>query len=65
MRHNHIQSMVQFGSSAAGHSSSIEPQERHLKNLRVGDVGFGQRGNVLVSTWDDLVNVDITVPHPA
>jgi hypothetical protein len=65
LRHNIIQSMVQYGSSAAGHSSSIEPQERHLKNLRVGDLGYGQRGDVLVSTLDDLVNVDITVTHPA
>jgi hypothetical protein len=65
MRHNHIHSMAKYGSSAAGHSSSIELQERHLKNLRVRDVGYAQRGDVLVSTLDDLVNVDITVTHPA
>jgi hypothetical protein len=76
LRHNIIQSMVQNGpilhhrpaddrSSAAGHSSSMEPQERHLKNLRVGDLGYGQRGAVLVSTLDDLVNVDISRPPGA
>jgi hypothetical protein len=61
MRHNHIQSMVLYGSSATGHSSSVAPQERHLKNLCVGDVGYGQRGDVLVSTLDDLVDIHITV----
>ena len=30
--HDQIQFKVQFGAAAAGHSSSIEPQERHLKN---------------------------------
>jgi hypothetical protein len=65
MRHNHVQSLVQCGAKMAGHSSSIEPQERHLKNLSFGDVGYGQRGDVLVSTLDDLLNVDIVVTHPA
>jgi hypothetical protein len=36
-----------------------------LKNLRVRDSGYRQRGDVLVSTLDDLVNVDVTVTHPA
>jgi hypothetical protein len=36
-----------------------------LKNLRVGDVGYGQLGDVLVSTLDVLVNVNMTVAHPA
>jgi hypothetical protein len=49
----------------AGHSSSIEPQERHLKNMSVGDKGYGQRGDVLVSTIDDLRKVDVVVTHPA
>jgi hypothetical protein len=65
MRHNYVQSLVQCGAAMAGHSSSIEPQERHLKDLRFGDVGYGQRGDVLVSTLDDLLNVDIVVTHPA
>jgi hypothetical protein len=65
LRHNLIQSMVRCGSSAAGHSCSIEPQERHLKNLRFEDSGYGQRGDVLVSTLDDLMNVDIVATHPA
>jgi hypothetical protein len=64
-RHNQVQSLVQCGASMAGHSSSIEPQERHLKNMRVGDKGYGQRGDVLVSTLDDLLNVDVVVTHPA
>jgi hypothetical protein len=49
----------------AGQSSSIEPQERHLKDMIVGDKGYGQRGDVLVSTFDDLLNVDVVVTHPA
>ena len=65
MRHDQIQSKVQFGAAAAGHSSSIEPQERHLKNLGFGDPGYGKRGDVLVSTVDDLLNIDVTVVHPA
>ena len=48
---------------AAGHSACIEP-ERNLKNLRVGESGYGKRGNVLVSTLDDLLNMDIVVSHP-
>jgi hypothetical protein len=65
MRHNHTQSMVQYGSSAPGHSSGIEPLERHLKNLSVGDVGYGQRDDGPVRTLNDLVNVDISAMHPA
>jgi hypothetical protein len=64
-RHNHVQSLVQCGAAMAGHSSSIEPQERHLKSMRVGDKGYGQRGDVLVSDFDDLLNVDVVVTHPA
>ena len=41
----------------AGHSSSIEPQERHWKDLRFGDDGYGMRGDVLVSTLEDCLNV--------
>ena len=41
------------------HSSSIEPQERHLKDLRFGDDGYGMRGDVLVSTLEDCLNVDV------
>ena len=65
VRHDQIQNMVQFGARVAGHSSSIEPQERHLKGLRYGDSGYGKRGDVCVGTLDDVLNVDITVPHPA
>jgi hypothetical protein len=36
-----------------------------LKNLHVGEAGYGQRGDVLVSTLDDLWKVDIVVTHPA
>ena len=65
LRHAQIQSKVQFGPAAAGHSSSIEPQERRLKNLGFGDPGYGKRGDVVVSTVDDLLNIDFTVVHPA
>ena len=49
----------------AGHSSSIEPQERHLKDLWFGDDGYGMRGDVLVSTLEDCLNVDVVITHPA
>ena len=65
MRHDQIHSKVQFGAAAAGHSSSIEPHERHLKNLAFGDPGYGKRGDFAVSTVDDLLNIDVTVVHPA
>ena len=65
LRHDQIQSTVQFGAVAAGHSASIEPQERHLKDLRYGDAGYGKRGDVLVSTVNDLLNIDVVVTHPA
>lgn len=65
LRHDQLQSTVQFGAVAAGHSSSIEPQERHLKDLRYGDAGYGKRGDVLVSTVNDLLNIDVVVTHPA
>ena len=64
-RHDQIQSAVQSGARAAGHASSIEPQERHLKNARYGDEGYGKRGDVLVSTVDDVLNVDVVVTRPA
>ena len=65
LRHDQIQSNVLFGAAAAGHSSSIDPQERHFKNLELGEPGHGKRGDVLVSTVDDLLNIDVTVVHPA
>ena len=65
LRHDQIQSKVQFGAAAAGHSSSIEPPERHLKNLAFGDPGCGKRGDVAVSTVDDLLNIDVPFVHPA
>ena len=39
LRHDHVQSSVQYGARMAGHSSSIEPQERHLKDFQSGDDG--------------------------
>ena len=65
LRHDHVQSSVQYGVKMAGHSSSIEPQERHLKDLRFGDDGYGMRGDVLVSTLEDCLNVDVVITHPA
>jgi len=65
MRHDLVQTSVQCGAKAAGFASSIEPQERHLKNMQFGDKGYGMRGDVLVSTLDDVLNIDIVVTHPA
>ena len=65
LRHDHTQSTVQFGAVAAGHSASIEPQERHLKHVRYGEPVYGKRGDVLVSTISDLLNINIEVTHPA
>ena len=47
LRHDHTQSTVQFGAVAAGHSASIEPQERHLKHVRYGEPVYGKRGDVV------------------
>jgi hypothetical protein len=65
LRHDHVQCSVQYAATAAGHGSSIEPQERHLKDLRFGDAGYGMRGDVLVSTLEDVLNVDVVITHPA
>jgi hypothetical protein len=65
LRHDHVQSSVQYGATAAGHGSSIEPQERHLRGLHFGDDGYGKRGDVLVSTLDDVLNIDVVITHPA
>ena len=37
MRHDSVQQMVRYIFSAAGTSSGIEPQERHLQGLEAGD----------------------------
>ena len=65
LRHDHVQSSVQYGATAAGHGSGIEPQQCHLTALRFGDDGYGMRGEVLVSTLEDCLNVDVVITHPA
>ena len=65
LHHDHVQSSVQYEAKMAGHSSSIEPQERHLKDLRFGDDGYGMCGDVLVSALEDCMNVDVVITHPA
>jgi len=64
-RHNFIQQMVRYVFSSAGLASSIEPQEKHLKGLQPGDTGYGQRGDILVPLMDDILNIDVSVTHPA
>ena len=64
-RHNHVQNTVRYGCTAAGFDSCMEPKEKHLKGLRMGDKGYGMRGDILLSTLDDLINVDTTITHPA
>lgn len=65
VRHNHIQNTVQYGCKTAGLDSTLEPKERHLKHLQLGDEEYGKRGDILLSTLDDLINVDISITHPA
>ncbi len=36
-----------------------------MQDLQCGDEGYDRRGDILVSTLEDLLNVDITVTHPA
>ena len=43
----------------------MKPKERHLKQLQPGDDKYGKRGDILLSTLDDLINVDIFTTHPA
>ena len=33
--------------------------------MRYGDAGYGTRGDILVSTINDLLNIDVVVTHPA
>ena len=65
LRHDHVQSSVQYGATAAGHRSSIEPQERQFKGLQYVDSGYGKRGKVLFSILKDVVNVDLVITYPA
>lgn len=65
MRHNQIQNSVRYGCSKAGCDTSWEPKEGAMQNLQCGDDGYGRRGDILVSTLEDLLNVDIAVTHPA
>jgi hypothetical protein len=36
-----------------------------MQELQCGDEGYGRRGDILVSTMEDLLNVDVSVTHPA
>ena len=58
VRHNHIKNTVQYGCKTAGLDSTLEPKDRHLKHLQLGDEEYGKRGDILLSTLDDLINVD-------
>jgi len=57
--------MIHTNTNTNLHWSCIEPEERHLKDLRFGDNGDGKRGDVRVCTHEDLLNVDIVGLHPA
>jgi hypothetical protein len=63
-RHNQIQRTVRYGCTAAGLDTCMEPKERHLNQTQYGEDGYGKRGDILVSTLDDLVDVDICITHP-
>jgi hypothetical protein len=65
MRHNQIQNSVRYGCSKAGCDTSWEPKEGSMQELQCGDEGYGRRGDILVSTLEDLLNVDVSVTHPA
>jgi hypothetical protein len=65
LRHNHVQNTVRYGCTVAGFDTCLEPKEKYLKDLKFGDVGYGKRGDILLSTLDDLLNVDISIVHPA
>ena len=65
MRHDQIQNSVRYGCSKAGCDTSWEPKEGSMQDLQCGDEGYGRRGDILVSTMEDLLNVDVSVTHPA
>jgi hypothetical protein len=81
VRHNQIQSSVRYGCSKAGYYTSWEPKEEYMQELQFGnegdcrhgdflvstmeDEGHGRRGDSLVSTMEDLLNVVVSVTHPA
>jgi hypothetical protein len=56
---------VRYGCTVAGFETCLELEEKYLKDLRFRDVGYGKQGDILLSTLDDLLNVDISIVHPA
>ena len=63
-RHNFVQQTVRSVICAAGWASSIEPTERHLKNIQPGDKGYHKRGDILAAKLDEVLNIDISLIHP-
>jgi hypothetical protein len=64
LSHHHIPWLLPYGATA-GHGSSIEPQERHLKDLKLGDEGYSMRCDVRASTGVRVEAEDVFVPLPA
>ena len=65
LRHNRIQNSVRYACSRAGCDTSYEPKEGPLQGIKAGEKGYGKRGDILVTTMEDMLNVDISVIHPA
>jgi hypothetical protein len=63
-RHNQIQTTVRYGCTAAGLDTCMEPKERRLNQTQYSEDGYSKRVDILVSTRDDLVDVDICITHP-
>ena len=64
-RHNFMQALVRYLFSAGTLSTSMEPLERLLKTLRAGDKGYGKRGDIICLLLDEILNVDLSMIHPA
>jgi hypothetical protein len=63
--HNQVQNSVRYGCSKAGCDSSWELKEGCMQELQCGDEGYGRRDDILVSTMEDLLSVNVSVTHPA
>lgn len=64
-RHNLVQQSVRSVICAAGWATSMEPKEGPMKRLLPGDAGYGKRGDILAARLDEILNVDISITHPA
>jgi hypothetical protein len=50
LHHNHVQNTVPYRCTVRHFDTYLEPKEKGLKDLKFGDVGYGKREEILLST---------------